>query len=286
MCGAIEAVLFMSDRPIGVAKIKNLLGRDIPLHVLHGAIERLQGEYDRGHHGIDLREVAQGYQFRTKETYAKFVRDLFKANSLVLSSSALEVLAIIAYKCPVPKTEIERIRGVDSSHIVRGLIEKKLVRVIGKSEGPGRPTLYATTKEFLETFNLASLSDLPPRHELEEMASEDIGSTSEIVKLATERRKEMMYHGGEIEEGDILEKTIKSVPSSTPFTRRLAALAKKKKDRDQSGEELSALDVLEEYVGKKEEDAPNSKNGKQQETTHVFDQSEDKRSAEDTLTSE
>lgn len=249
--GAVEALIFMSDRPIGVDKIKKILGGQIPLPVLHRAIEQLQTKYAESSHGIDLREVAHGYQFRTKEIYAKFIRDFFRGNAPVLSSSVLEVLAIVAYRQPISKAEIERTRGVDSSHIVRALMEKRLVMVTGKSKNaPGRPTLYGTTKEFLETFNLATLSDLPPRHELEGLAPESVGSIADIVRIDAKMSGEAQDKQDEVEEGDILEKTIKAIPSATPFTKRLAALAKKKKDRNQDEEEITALDILEEHMGR------------------------------------
>jgi segregation and condensation protein B len=142
LCGAIETVIFMSDKPVALNKIKALIDEDMPLRVIHESIIRLQEEYEVRHHGLRLVVVADGYQFRTKATYSKYVQDLFKVNSLVLSPTALEVLAIIAYKQPAAKTEVDKIRGVDSGHIVRGLIDKRLVRVVGRSDEMGRPVLY------------------------------------------------------------------------------------------------------------------------------------------------
>ena len=168
LCGAIETLIFMSDKPVSIVKIKSLIDEDMPLRVIHESLTRLQEGYESKHHGLRLVEVAEGFQFRTKATFSKYVQDLYKVNSLVLSPTALEVLAIIAYKQPVAKVEIDKIRGVDSGHIVRGLIDKRLVKVAGRSEEMGRSVLYGTTPEFLEVFNLANIGDLPPEYELEE----------------------------------------------------------------------------------------------------------------------
>ena len=247
LCGAIEAVLFMSERPISLKRIKKVIGEDISLRIFYEAIERLQRDYEASYHGISLEEVAEGYQFRTKAVYSKFVKDLFKSNTLMLSSSVLEVLAVIAYKQPVSKMEIERIRGVDSSHIVRGLIEKRLVKVVGKSKEIGRSILYGTTKEFLETFNLASLAHLPPKDELEDMVDHNVGEISDIKELvSTELREESSYD--DIEEVDLLEKAIKAVPSGTNFTKEIHRLTKKSEDTKDS---QNIFDVLDEHVEKK-----------------------------------
>ena len=142
ICGAIETIIFMSDRPISLLKIKNIIDENIPLKVLHQSIEKLQAQYELTSHGIRLVEVAEGYQFRTKAMYSKFVQDLFKVNSLVLSPSSLEVLAIIAYKQPISRMDIDNIRGVDSSHLVRSLMDKRLVKIVGRSTEVGKPSVY------------------------------------------------------------------------------------------------------------------------------------------------
>ena len=246
LCGAIETIIFMSDKPVALAKIRNLIDEDLPLRVVHGSLERLQGEYELKHHGIRLQEVAEGYQFRTKATYSKYVQDLFKVNSLVLSPTALEVLAIIAYKQPVSKIEVEKIRGVDSSHIVRGLMDKRLVRVTGRSNDVGRPVLYGTTTEFLEVFNLADLNQLPPEHELEEMSQQEIGKISDIKTIVHHGEKNK-FSFDEIDELDSLAQKIKSIDSDTNFTRSLKLEEKKRKSVE--GEVIkSAFDLLEEHL--------------------------------------
>lgn len=249
ICGAIETIVFMSDKPVPLMKIKSLIDDDIPLRVVHEAISRLQEEYESKHHGIRLQEVANGYQFRTKATFSKYVQDLFKINELVLSPTALEVLAIIAYKQPVSKIEVEKIRGVDSSHIVRGLMDKRLVKVVGRSDEVGRPVLYGTTPEFLEVFNLANIDQLPPEHELSEIATQGVGKIEDIKTLVNADLKSR-FDQDEIEELDNIAASIKSIDSETAFTKSLKVQERKRKKGE--GEDdvapLTAFDLLEQHL--------------------------------------
>lgn len=248
ICGAIETILFMSDKPISLMKVKALIDEDMPLRVIHESITRLQKEYELKHHGIRLQEVANGYQFRTKATYAKYVQDIFKVSELVLSPTALEVLAIIAYKQPVSKVEVEKIRGVDSSHIVRALMDKRLVKVTGRSEEVGKPVLYGTTEEFLEVFNLANLDQMPPEHELKEMATASVGKITDIKTLVN-ADLESLFNNEELNELDLLSDSIKSIESDTEFIKSIKTEEKKRF----SGENhtiKTAFDLLEEYLDK------------------------------------
>lgn len=246
LCGAIETLIFMSDRPIALLKIRKLIDEEMPLRVLHDAIGRLQEEYEQKHHGIRLAEVAQGYQFRTKATFSGYVQDLLKVHSLVLSPTALEVLAIIAYKQPVSKMDVERIRGVDSSHIIRGLIDKRLVRANGRSDEMGRPVLYGTTQEFLEVFNLSDLDQLPSEHELQELSQKnELGKISDIKTLVSDKVMEK-FKFDDMSELDQLSQSIKEASSDTSFTKNLRAEEKKKVTTP--GEGKTAFELLEEYV--------------------------------------
>lgn len=250
LCGAIETIIFMSDKPVSIQKIKALIDEEIPLKVIHEALQRLQAEYEQKHHGLRLLEVAQGYQYRTKATYSKYVQDIFKVNSLVLSPTALEVLAIIAYKQPCSKVEVDKIRGVDSGHIVRALMDKRLVRVTGRSEELGRPVLYGTTPEFLEVFNLSDLSALPPEHELDEMSrASTVGKITDIKSLVNDGDKSR-FKFDEIDELDELTEQIKAISSDTDFTASLKVEEKKRITAE--GEVVkSAFDLLEEFVNKR-----------------------------------
>ena len=250
LCGAIETIIFMSDKPVSIQKIRALIDEDMPLKVIHESLQRLQAEYEEKHHGLRLLEVAEGYQYRTKATYSKYVQDIFKINSLVLSPTALEVLAILAYKQPVSKVEVDKIRGVDSGHIVRALMDKRLVRVVGRSDELGRPVLYGTTHEFLEVFNLPDLAALPPEHELDEMSRiSTVGKIADIKTLVHDGDKARFKYD-EIEELDLLSESIKNISSETEFTASLK-VEEKKRISSEGAEIKSAFDLLEEFVNKR-----------------------------------
>lgn len=251
LCGAIETIIFMSDRPVNLMKIKNQIDPDLPLRVIHESLTRLQSEYEQKHHGIRLMEVAQGYQFRTKATYSKLIQKMFKVESLQLSPTAVEVLAIIAYKQPISKAEVESIRGVDSSHIVRALMDRRLVKVAGRSDEMGRPSVYATTPEFLEVFNLNDITELPSEMELEEIANaNEVGEIADIKTIVSATDKERFVFD-EIEELDELSNAIKEIAADTFFTKSLKDMDKKRVDEN-GVERKSAFDLLEEYVCRNE----------------------------------
>jgi segregation and condensation protein B len=249
LCGAIETIIFMSDRPVSIQKIKAQIDVELPLRVVHESLIRLQAGYEDKFHGIRLVEVADGYQFRTKATYSKFVQNLFKFNSLVLTPAALEVLAIIAYKQPVSKNDVEKIRGVDSSHIIRALMDKRLVKMAGRSDELGRPSLFATTEEFLEVFNLNDLSGLPPEYELEEMATKNtVGSIADI-KSVVFRNDSKKFNQDEFEELDLLSANIQQIASDTIFTSSLKS-EEKRKTEGETNVRKSAFDILEDFVNR------------------------------------
>lgn len=258
LCGAIETIIFMSDKPISIQKIKAQIDTELPLRVIHESLSRLQVGYEEKFHGLRLVEVAEGYQFRTKATYSKFVQNLFKVNSLVLTPTALEVLAIIAYKQPVSKTDVEKIRGVDSSHIIRALMDKRLVRITGRSEELGRPSLFGTTEEFLEVFNLANIDALPPEFELEEMATKNTLGQITDIKSVIFKSDAKKFSFDEFEELDALSENIKGIAAETDFTIILKSEEKKKLDNSNVAEgeaplkRRSAFDILEDFVNRDE----------------------------------
>lgn len=252
LCGAIETIIFMSDRPISIQKIKAQIDNELPLRVIHESLSKLQSGYEEKFHGIRLVEVAEGYQFRTKATYSKFVQNLFKINSLVLTPTALEVLAIIAYKQPVSKTEVEKIRGVDSSHIIRALMDKRLVKVTGRSDELGRPSLFGTTEEFLEVFNLADISGLPPEYELEEMATKNtIGTIADIKSVVFRGEHLKKFSVDETDELEKLSQDINQIAADTSFTALLKTEEKRKTDGEVTVRK-SAFDILEDFVNREE----------------------------------
>ncbi|MBW1866894.1 MAG: SMC-Scp complex subunit ScpB [Deltaproteobacteria bacterium] len=163
----IESLLFVADGPLSVERIKQVLETDAK--EIRGALQILSQEYENRSGGFVLRQIADGYQIYTRPEYSRWIARLIQPTSFHLSKAALETLAIIAYKQPVMRSDIEHIRGVDCGGILRMLLERKIIRVLGRKEIPGRPLIYATTKQFLEIFDLKNLKDLPTPKEIEEL---------------------------------------------------------------------------------------------------------------------
>jgi segregation and condensation protein B len=190
----IEALLLASAEPVTAAR----LGRIVPessAREVREDIAALNERFERAGHGFRIEEIAGGHQLRTLAELAPYVQSLEPVPPLRMSRAALETLAIIAYKQPVTRAEIEHVRGVDAGPLLRGLLERRLVRIAGHREVPGRPILYATTPRFLEVFGLASLSDLPTLREIEELLRErtpegepmpDAAALAEAFASATE----------------------------------------------------------------------------------------------------
>ncbi|MEJ2176378.1 MAG: SMC-Scp complex subunit ScpB [Gammaproteobacteria bacterium] len=158
----IEAVLLASDSPVNVSRIQGLFDKNVrPEAVqIHQAIEALQVECEN--RGVELKKIGSGYRYQTREKYAQYLRKLHQAKPPRMSRALLETLAIIAYRQPVTRGDIEEVRGVSvSPEIMQRLIEREWVKQIGVRDVPGRPALFGTTPEFLSYFNLASLKDLP-----------------------------------------------------------------------------------------------------------------------------
>jgi len=133
---------------------------------LQRLIAEMMAEYSLPQRGITLVEVAEGYQFRTRPEYADWVKKLKKTKPFALSQPALETLAIIAYKQPIVRSEVERIRGVDAGGVLHTLLEKKLIKILGRKDVPGKPLVYGTSRRFLEMFGLKDLSSLPTLKDL------------------------------------------------------------------------------------------------------------------------
>ena len=163
---ALEALFFAAGRVVSLKELRQVFP-EVELEELKAALTRLKERY-RGR-GVRLAEVAGGFRLETEPRFAPYIRRLKQGSPPKLSRAALETLAIIAYKQPVTKAEIEAIRGVDSTGALKGLLEKGLVRLAGRKDVPGRPLLYATTTKFLEVFGLKSLKDLPKLKELEDV---------------------------------------------------------------------------------------------------------------------
>jgi segregation and condensation protein B len=254
LSGAVETLIFLHDKPITIQKIRKTIGEIVPVKIVHEAINKLQQEYEQKHHGIRLAEIAEGYQFRTKPSFSKFVEELFRVKSVVLSPLALEVLTIIAFKQPITKLEIDRMRGVDSGHLIRGLMDKRLVEISGKENHLGKSSTYRTTSDFLETFGLNTIDDLPSMDELSEIAETDaiekIKDIKEIVQV--EDKKKFFYD--EVDEVDELQNKIKSISTQTNFIKHLKDENKKANKDENKQESKSAFDILEDFVFNQEEE--------------------------------
>ncbi|MGZ3658178.1 MAG: SMC-Scp complex subunit ScpB, partial [Bdellovibrionota bacterium] len=147
---AVEATLFMHHKPITVGKIRELINPNIPEDDFRTAISNLMAVFFDEARGIELVEVANGFQFRTKPENKDILRRMYQIAPMKLTNAMLEVLAIVAYNQPLTREGVDKIRGVDSSHLLRVLLDKKMLRIAGKSDTVGNPMIYATTKEFLE----------------------------------------------------------------------------------------------------------------------------------------
>ena len=166
----IESLLFVADEPLSIDRFKNIIGQ-AETKEIRQALEELGADYETRQGGFYLNQVAGGYQIRTRSEYMQWIKRLLQPKPLRLSKAALETLAIIAYKQPVIRSDVEHIRGVDCGGVLRVLLERKFIRVLGRREIPGRPLIYATTKRFLEVFDLKNLKDLPTPKEIEEFGS-------------------------------------------------------------------------------------------------------------------
>src|SRR5271167_1011922 len=161
----LESLLFAAGGPVAMAQFVSVLD-PIPRDTIRLALADLASAYSASGRGIVLEEVANGYQLRTAKEHAFYVRKLLAAKPPRLSRPLLETLAIIAYRQPVTRPEIEQLRGVDCGGVIDTLLERRLVKIAGRKEAPGRPIMYETTAEFLELFGLKDLSGLPDLEEL------------------------------------------------------------------------------------------------------------------------
>jgi segregation and condensation protein B len=169
LAAAIEALLFMAGEPVTIKRLEEVFEGEESGRLLE-AMADLGRQYQESERGIHIVEVAGGYQMVTRPECANWVKRLEKIKiDSKLSRAALEALAIVAYRQPVTRGEVEAVRGVDSAYVLRTLLERRLVRISGRREGLGRPMLYGTTREFLQYFGLKDLSELPALKEFREV---------------------------------------------------------------------------------------------------------------------
>jgi segregation and condensation protein B len=164
----IEALIFAAHEPLSLSRIQSILGTDDRPGILED-LQSIKRDCETTKRAFELVEVAGGYQFRTRPEMGPWIRKLKRQRAARFTQASLETLAIVAYKQPITRAEIEHIRGVDCGAVIRGLLEKGLFKILGRKDVVGRPLLYGTSKRFLEVFSLKNLTGLPDLHELEEL---------------------------------------------------------------------------------------------------------------------
>ena len=183
----IEALLFASPEPLTQAKVNGIFNPDTPN--LKEVVLKLNEQYVHDDHAFEINQVAGGFQLVSRQEYEHFIRKMLsKSGRLSLSSAALDSLAIIAYKQPIGRYEVEAIRGVDSSGVLKTLLNRNLIKIKGRDSGPGRPLLYQTTDKFLEHFGLNRLSDMPKLKEITELLEADPTLGEQIVVFEENER--------------------------------------------------------------------------------------------------
>jgi segregation and condensation protein B len=170
LSGLLEALVFASDKPVKSIELARFASA--PVKQVRELLDELKATYV--HRGIVLDEIAGGWLFRTNVEFAPFVRELTSERPVRLTRAQVETLAIVAYRQPVTRPEVDDIRGVDSGATLKLLLERDLLRILGKKDEPGRPILYGTTSQFLEFFGLKSLKDLPTLREFTELSDESL----------------------------------------------------------------------------------------------------------------
>jgi segregation and condensation protein B len=164
----IESLLFVAETPLKIDKIKSVL-EVADRKAIRDALSSLAEEYESGNRGFFLTEVGGGFQIRTRPEYGRWIRRLKETRPPRLSRAGMETLAIVAYKQPLLRSDVEYLRGVDSGGTLRTLLERGLIRIMGRRDLPGRPMIYGTTRKFLELFDLKDLNELPTLKDLKDL---------------------------------------------------------------------------------------------------------------------
>ncbi len=163
---SIEALLFTSEKPLSAEELKEAFTDDVSLKDIRSEIDALREECEEQRRGFRVYEIADGFQIASAIEFAEVLKRFYHArDKKKMSPASLETLSVVAYRQPVTRADIEGVRGVNVDGAVKGLLEKGLIRIVGRKEVPGRPILYGTTREFLEHFGLKSLQELPPLSE-------------------------------------------------------------------------------------------------------------------------
>jgi len=176
----LESLLFVADGPQSVQRLAEVLD-SVDKELIHELLHELRQDFEAQNRGIRLVEVAGGYQLRTPKANAEAVKKFLGGRPARMGKATLETLAIVAYRQPITKAEIEAIRGVDVDGVITTLLERNLIRAVARKDVPGRPFLYGTTLEFLQLFNLKDLSQLPTLKEMEEISLPEVPAETTSV---------------------------------------------------------------------------------------------------------
>lgn len=256
LVSTIESMLFATDRPVSLAAMKVAFkGTNIRTKNIKFALDTLASDYANPRRGFTLEEVSGGYQLRTKSDNVAFLRQSVKARPFKLSGPALEVMSIVAYKQPLTKSEIDQIRGVESGHLLRALMEKGLVAFGEKSELPGRPMYYQSTKKFLEIFGLRNIKELPSLQEIDQLIPEGIGEEEEKETLSDltmglSQEVGTTYSEGEDELMKITDQ-LEQITTTSDFFEQEKQRAKLAKDKERARDIRDAI-ALGDEVEKKD----------------------------------
>lgn len=252
----IESILFSTDKPQSFATIKQAFkGTNIAIKQIRRAMDLLATEYAGARRGVTLEEVTGGFQLRTKVDNMPYLKRMLKVRTFKLSGPALEVLSIVAYKQPCIKADVDDIRGVESGHLMRGLLDRGMLAFAGKSELPGKPMYYQTTRKFLEIFGLRSLKELPSLSEIDELIPEGIDEQEEkkTLDMLTEDLSEEVvgksYSEGEEELSKITDK-LSEISTTTDFFEQEKQREREKRDAQRAQDIRERLVMEEEVPGK------------------------------------
>ncbi len=208
----IENILLAADQPVNEDQLQSLLADGTEKAVLKSILDELIDEYQS--RNLQVLQVAEGYQLCTRHDYSDWVRKFLKLDKTAkLTQPSLDTLSIIAYKQPLTRTEVEEIRGVDSSGVMRTLLEKKVISPGGRKKVPGRPIMYRTTRKFLEYFGLRDLSDLPTLEDFKESELEDQVSQNQTALPFGESPSESLDEEDSVTESDAESETQPTEPA-------------------------------------------------------------------------
>ncbi len=236
----LESLLFSYDKPVSVALMREAFrGTNIKSKDITKALDILASRFAASERGVMLEEIAGGYQLRTKPDNAVFLLRMTKERPFKLTGPSLETLSIVAYKQPIVKSEIDQIRGVESGHLLRALMDRGLVSFQGKSELPGKPMQYGTTRKFLEIFGLRNLKELPSLTEIDQLIPEGIGDPEDEKRNLSDLTDEMSteltnsYSEGETELIQITDQ-LSEIHTSSEFFENEKKREKEKRERERA----------------------------------------------------